>query len=61
MTGDGGMATWTFQGVVKPTGPGMAADFSGIVIFQTSSLKLAPLNGMWVVGSAGVDGDGTIS
>lgn len=60
MTGEGGMATWIFQGVVKPTGPGMAADFSGIVIFQTSSLKLAPLNSMCMVVSAGVDGDGNM-
>ena len=61
MVGDGEMATWTFQGVVTPTGPGMAASFSGMVMFDTSSPKLTSLNSMCVVVSAGVDGDGNMN
>lgn len=61
MTNDGGMATWTFQGVAKPTGPGMAARFHGSVFFHTSSPKLGRLNSMCVVVAAEVDGNGNMS
>ncbi|MBI4483679.1 MAG: hypothetical protein HY652_12420 [Acidobacteria bacterium] len=60
-TNDGGSATWTFQGVAKPTGPGMAASFHGSVFFHTASPKLARLNSMCVVVAAEVDGSGNMS
>ena len=61
MTKDGGMASWTFQGVVNPTGLNMAASFTGGVFFLTSSQKLARLNSMCVVGSANLDESGGMS
>ncbi len=60
-TKDGEMASWTTQGVGKPTGPGMAASLRGTVFFQTSSQKLARLNSMCVVVAAEVDGSGNMS
>lgn len=60
-TEDGEMASWTTQGVGKPTGPGMAAILRGTVFFQTSSQKLARLNSMCVVVAAEVDGSGNMS
>lgn len=61
MTNDGGMARWTFQGITKPSGPGMAASFRGSVFFHTSSPKLARLNSMCVVVAAQVDENGNMS
>ncbi len=59
-TQGGDMASWTTQGVGKPTGPG-AADIRGIVLFETSSESLARLNGMCVVVEAETDGSGNLS
>lgn len=61
MTNDGGVASWTFQGLVKPKGPGMAADFRGSVFFQTSSESLERLNSMFVVVAAETDGNSNLS
>jgi len=60
-TEDGEMASWTTQGVGKPTGPGMAVTVRGTVFFQTSSQKLARLNSMCVVVAAEIDGSGNMS
>lgn len=60
-TADGSMATWKFQGIVKPTGAGMAASFHGSVFFSTSSSKLARLNNICAVVSAQVDAAGTMT
>ena len=54
----GEMATWTTQGVGKPTGSGMAAALRGSVFFQTSSTKLSRLNSMCVVVEADIDESG---
>ena len=60
-TKDGELASWTTQGVGKPTGANMAASLRGTVFFQTSSQKLAPLNSMCVVVTAEVDESGNMS
>ncbi len=59
-TEDGETASWTTQGVGKPTGPGMAATLRGTVFFQTSFPNLARLNSMCVVVAAEVDGGAPI-
>jgi hypothetical protein len=59
--GEGGeMVAWTFNGVGHPTGPGMAATFSGIVRFTTAAPNLAELNGICAVVSAATDAEQTM-
>ena len=60
-TQGGEMASWTTQGVGKPTGPGMATSLRGTVFFQTSSQKLARLNTMCVIVEAEADENGNMS
>jgi hypothetical protein len=49
MTEDGEMATWRGQGVGRFTGRGSGVSYRGAVYFQTTSERLARLNGMAVV------------
>jgi hypothetical protein len=46
MTDDGAMATWTGEGVGRLTGRGTAASWRGAVYYQTTSERLARLNGI---------------
>lgn len=46
MTKDGEVVTWKGTGVGRPTGRGMAATWRGALYFQTTSSKLARLNGV---------------
>jgi hypothetical protein len=45
MTDDGEVVTWRGQGVGRPTGHGMATSGRGAVYCQTTSERLARLNG----------------
>ena len=58
MTQEGEMATFTAAGAGKFTGQGGAASFRGAVYFQSTSSKLAALNGTAVVYEWDVDADG---
>ena len=58
MTQDGEMATWTGTGAGKFTGHGSAVSFRGVIYFQTTSQKLARLNGIAVVYEWEVDENG---
>ncbi len=58
MTQEGEVATFTGAGAGKFTGSGGAASFRGAVYFQTSSSKLARLNGTAVIYEWDVDTDG---
>ena len=58
MTQEGETATFTAAGAGKFTGQGGGVSFRGAVYFQTSSLKLARLNGTAVIFEWDVDGDG---
>jgi len=49
MTDDGEAASWRGQGVGRFTGHGMATSFRGAIYFQTTSDRLARLNGMAIV------------
>ncbi len=60
-TEDGETASWTTQGVGKPTGPGIAATLRGTVFFHTSSQRLARLNSMCVVVAVEIDGSGNMN
>lgn len=46
MTKDGEVVTWRGTGVGRPTGRGMAVSWRGAIYFQTTSSKLAKLNGL---------------
>jgi hypothetical protein len=46
MTEDGGMVAWRSQGVGRFTGHGMAVSWRGATYFQTTSERLARLNGI---------------
>jgi hypothetical protein len=58
ITQDGEMATWTGTGAGRFTGRGSAVSFRGTVYFQTTSPKLARLNGMAVLHEWDVDEHG---
>ena len=58
MTLDGDMATWGGAGAGRFTGQGSGVSFRGAVYYQTSSPKLARLNGMAVVYEWEMDGNG---
>jgi hypothetical protein len=49
ITEDGEAASWRGQGVGRLTGHGMATAFRGATYFQTTSNRLARLNGIAVV------------
>jgi hypothetical protein len=49
MTEDGEMATWRGQGVGRFTGRGRAVSYRGAIYYQTTSERLARLNGIAVV------------
>lgn len=57
-TEDGELVTWTGEGVGKPTGKGSAASWRGSVFYQTSSQRLAKLNGICAVFEHEVDETG---
>lgn len=49
MTADGEMAAWRGQGAGRFTGHGAAVSWRGAIYFQTTSQRLAPLNGIAVL------------
>jgi hypothetical protein len=55
VTDDGGMITWSFSGVGKPTGPNGASSIRGQVLFQSAPPKLARLTGLSGVVEAETD------
>jgi hypothetical protein len=61
MTEDGEAAAWRGQGVGRFTGHGMATAFRGAIYFQTTSDRLARLNGMAVVFEYEADESGKCS
>lgn len=58
MTKDGEGYSWRAHGVGRPTGKGMAAHWSASLVFQTTSQKLARLNGVLGVVEWDVDENG---
>lgn len=58
MTQEGEVATFSGAGAGKFTGQGGAVSFRGAIYFQSSSSKLAALNGAAVVYEWDVDADG---
>jgi hypothetical protein len=60
LTQDGEMATWTGTGAGRFTGQGSAVSFRGTVYFQTTSSKLARLNGLAVLHEWQVDAQGNV-
>jgi hypothetical protein len=58
MTGEGDMANWTATGVGKFTGKGTAINWRGALFYQTTSPRLAQLNGTAVVFEFDVDENG---
>ncbi|HEX6454348.1 MAG TPA: hypothetical protein VF060_33420 [Trebonia sp.] len=61
MTEDGEAAAWQGQGVGRFTGHGTATAFRGAIYFQTTSKRLARLNGMAVVFEYEADESGKTS
>lgn len=57
-TKDGELVTWTGEGVGKPKGKGSAASWRGSIYYQTSSQRLAKLNGICAVFEHEVDETG---
>lgn len=57
-TEDGELVTWTGEGVGKPIGKGYAASWRGSIYYQTSSQRLAKLNGICAVFEHEVDETG---
>lgn len=57
-TEDGELVTWTGEGIGKPKGKGSAASWRGAVYYQTSSQRLAELNGICAVFEHEVDETG---
>jgi hypothetical protein len=55
MTRDGDTATWRGQGVGRFTGRGTAVNWRGAIYYQTTSPKLARLNGVAAVFEFDVD------
>jgi hypothetical protein len=58
MTKDGGMATWKGHGIGRFAGRGSAVNWRGAIYYQTSSQKLARLNGVAAIFEFDVDEDG---
>ncbi len=58
MTDDGEMASWRGQGVGRFTGPGGAVAYRGAIFYQTTSQRLARLNGIAAVFEYESDGSG---
>lgn len=54
-TKDGELVTWTGEGIGKPKGKGSAASWRGSVFYQTTSQRLAKLNGICAVFEHEVD------
>lgn len=57
-TKDGDLISWTGEGIGKPTGKGSAASWRGSIFYQTSSPRLAKLNGICAVFEHEVDETG---
>jgi hypothetical protein len=60
MTKDGEMATWSGRGIGRFTGPGKIS-WRGAIYFQTSSERLARLNGIVGVFEYDTDAEGAVS
>jgi hypothetical protein len=58
MTKDGESVAWRGFGVGRPTGKGLGASYRYALSFQTTSSKLARLNGLFAVGEWEVDENG---
>ncbi len=58
MTAEGDMASWSGQGVGKFTGRGRAVSWRGTVYYQTTSERLARLNGIAGIFEYEVDEEG---
>ena len=61
MTDEGEAATWRGQGVGRFTGHGMAVSYRGAIYYQTTSQRLARLNGIAVVFEYETDESGKAS
>jgi hypothetical protein len=61
VTSDGGMASWTGQGIGRFTGKGTAVSYRGAIYYQTASPSLARLNGIAAVFEYEVDENGATS
>jgi hypothetical protein len=61
MTDEGEVVTWRGQGVVRPTGHGMATSSRGAVYCQTTSERLARLNGIALLFEVEADESGKIT
>ncbi len=61
LTEDGEVAAWRGQGVGRLTGHGMAVTYRGAIFYQTTSDRLARLNGMAVVFEYETDDSGKAS
>ncbi len=57
-TKDGELITWTGEGVGHPKGTGSAASWRGSIYYQTTSQRLAKLNGICAVFEHEVDETG---
>ena len=57
MTRNGDTATWSGEGVGRPTGKGMAASWRGAIYFRTSAASLSRISGMAVLFEYEVDED----
>ena len=57
-TKDGEIITWTATGIGRPTGKGNAANWRGSIQYQTTSTKLAKLNGTCCIFEHDVDEKG---
>ena len=58
MSKEGDVVTWTATGIGRPTGKGMGAAWRGSIHYQTTSSKLAKLNGVCYVFEHDVDESG---
>jgi hypothetical protein len=58
MSKDGDVVTWKATGVGRPTGKGMGVAWRGSIQYQTTSSKLAKLNGVCCVFEYDVDEHG---
>ncbi len=61
MSDEGEVVTWRGQGVSQPTGHGMATSGRGAVYCQTTSERLARLNGIALVYESEADESGKIT
>jgi len=60
VTNDGEMASWTGYGRGRPTGRGFGVSWRGCIFYQTSSQKLARLNGLCAAFEHEVDEKGQV-